>query len=94
MLTYKEEDVASPTEETKVSLEEPRPPPSDEVTISTVEVADPPPPPSNVDMDDLLVSSLILDNLMYLMFFGTATPLSAFCFSIYSSVIMVNVSRV
>ncbi|KAK6122259.1 hypothetical protein DH2020_043992 [Rehmannia glutinosa] len=55
MLTYKEEDVPSPSEETKVPLEESRPPHSDEVAVSTAEpAAIPPPPPTNLDMDDLL----------------------------------------
>ncbi|KAK6122394.1 hypothetical protein DH2020_043836 [Rehmannia glutinosa] len=55
MLTYKEEDFPSPSEETKVPLEESRPPHSDEVAVSTAEpAAIPPPPPTNLDMDDLL----------------------------------------
>ncbi|KAG8366741.1 hypothetical protein BUALT_Bualt17G0110900 [Buddleja alternifolia] len=54
MLTYKQEDVPSPSEETKVSEEEPRTPPLDEVAISTDESAVAPPPPTNLDTDDLL----------------------------------------
>ncbi|KAI3453144.1 hypothetical protein Pfo_009807 [Paulownia fortunei] len=63
MLTYKEEDVLpSASEETKVSLEESRPPPSDEVAISTAEVAVTPPPPTNLDTDDLLGLNVITQN--------------------------------
>ncbi|KAL8549653.1 hypothetical protein ACS0TY_008484 [Phlomoides rotata] len=56
MLTYKEEDVTSPSEETKVPFEEHSPPPPDEVVVSTPEASVPPPPPgpTNVDTDDLL----------------------------------------
>ncbi|KAL2233300.1 putative clathrin assembly protein At2g01600 [Sesamum indicum] len=55
MLTYKEEDVPPPSEETKIVSEEPSPPQSDEVAISTAETAPPvPPPPTNLDTDDLL----------------------------------------
>ncbi|KAK4400058.1 putative clathrin assembly protein [Sesamum angolense] len=55
MLTYKEEDVPPPSEETKIVSEEPGPPQSDEVAISTAETAPPPPPPpTNLDTDDLL----------------------------------------
>ncbi|KAK4484156.1 hypothetical protein RD792_011376 [Penstemon davidsonii] len=55
MLTYKQEDIPSPSEEdTKVSPEELRPPPSDEADVSTVEAPLPPPPPTNLDTDDLL----------------------------------------
>ncbi|KAI3466965.1 hypothetical protein Pfo_023628 [Paulownia fortunei] len=59
MLTYKQEDVPSPSEDTKMSEEEPRPPPSDEVAISTAEAAVPPPPPTNLDTDDLLGLNVI-----------------------------------
>ncbi|KAL0408980.1 UNVERIFIED_CONTAM: putative clathrin assembly protein [Sesamum radiatum] len=45
MLTYKEEDVPPPSEETKIVSEEPSPPQSDEVAISTAETAPPPPLP-------------------------------------------------
>ncbi|KAG8382739.1 hypothetical protein BUALT_Bualt05G0108600 [Buddleja alternifolia] len=54
MLTYKEEDVPSPSEETEVIQEEPMPPPSAEVATSAAAVAVPPPPPAILDTDDLL----------------------------------------
>ncbi|KAH6805554.1 ENTH/ANTH/VHS superfamily protein [Perilla frutescens var. frutescens] len=54
MLTYKEEDVPSPSEETKAPHEELEPQPSDEVANSTPEASVPPPPPTNLDTDDLL----------------------------------------
>lgn len=66
MLTYKEEDASSPSEETKVPFEEHSPPPPhDEVSVSTPEASVPPPPPgpTNVDTDDLLVSFLMLHSL-------------------------------
>ncbi|GFP83535.1 putative clathrin assembly protein at1g14910 [Phtheirospermum japonicum] len=39
MLTYKEEDIPSPSEEMKVPLEESGPPPSDEIAVPTAESA-------------------------------------------------------
>ncbi|KAL0463464.1 UNVERIFIED_CONTAM: putative clathrin assembly protein [Sesamum latifolium] len=54
MLTYKQEDVPSPSNDTKVSEEETRLPPSDEGATSTAEAAVPQPPPANLDTDDLL----------------------------------------
>ncbi|KAL8463666.1 hypothetical protein ACS0TY_034352 [Phlomoides rotata] len=57
MLTYKEEDLPSPSEDKIVSEEGVRPPPpSDEAPVSTAEIAVTPPPPSILDTDDLLVS--------------------------------------
>lgn len=58
MLTYKEEDVPSPSEETKVPLEEPALQPSDEVASSPPEASVPAPPPTILDTDDLLVRNL------------------------------------
>lgn len=57
MLTYKQEDLPSPSED-KIVLEEGAraAPLSDEAPVSTAEVAVTPPPPSILDTDDLLVS--------------------------------------
>lgn len=55
MLTYKEEDVPSPSEETKIQHEEPAAQPSDEIASSTPEASIPPPLATKVDTDDLLV---------------------------------------
>lgn len=60
MLTYKEEDVPLPSEETNVPHEEPAPQPSDEVASSTHEAPAPPPLPTKLDTDDLLVGNLYL----------------------------------
>ena len=57
MLTYKEEDVPSPSEETKIPHEEPALQPTDEVASSTPEAPIPPPLPAKADTDDLLVRS-------------------------------------
>ncbi|XP_047970888.1 putative clathrin assembly protein At2g01600 [Salvia hispanica] len=54
MLTYKEEDVPSPSEETKIPHEEPALQPTDEVASSTPEAPIPPPLPAKADTDDLL----------------------------------------
>ncbi|KAL3644712.1 hypothetical protein CASFOL_009892 [Castilleja foliolosa] len=62
MLTYKEEDVSSPSEETKVPLEESGPPPSDEVAVPTAESAVNQHPPTNLDVDDLLGLNAIMQN--------------------------------
>ncbi|KAK4430320.1 putative clathrin assembly protein [Sesamum alatum] len=63
MLTYKQEDVPSPSNDTKVSEEgEPRPPPSDEVAVSTAEPAVPQPPPANLDTVDLLGLNLTMQD--------------------------------
>lgn len=62
MLTYKEEDGPSQPEETTELSEEAQPPPSAEVenvSVSTAEPSTSAPPPTNLDMDDLLVSPLI-----------------------------------
>ncbi|KAK4409716.1 putative clathrin assembly protein [Sesamum angolense] len=65
MLTYKQEDVPSPSSDTKVSEEEPRLAPCDEGAVPTAEAAIRQPPPANLDSDDLLVSSFILVILDY-----------------------------
>ncbi|XP_042005395.1 putative clathrin assembly protein At2g01600 [Salvia splendens] len=54
MLTYKEEDVPSPSEETKIPHEEPAPEPTNEVSRSSPEASIPPSLPTKVDTDDLL----------------------------------------
>ncbi|KAL7000925.1 hypothetical protein U1Q18_002078 [Sarracenia purpurea var. burkii] len=53
-LTYKPEEIPSPSEETKVSIDEPKPLPPDDVAFSDVEVPTPAPPPTNLDTGDLL----------------------------------------
>ncbi|RVX12468.1 putative clathrin assembly protein [Vitis vinifera] len=56
-LTYKSEDAPSPSEDTKLpSDDEPKLEPSENVEVSSVEVAHPPPPlpPNNLDDGDLL----------------------------------------
>ncbi|CAI9761943.1 unnamed protein product [Fraxinus pennsylvanica] len=55
-LTYRQEDVPSPSEDAKELSEEAKPPPSDDAAVSTTEAAFPPPPPfpNNLDTDDLL----------------------------------------
>ncbi|CAA3004604.1 clathrin assembly At2g01600 [Olea europaea subsp. europaea] len=55
-LTYRQEDVPSPSEDAKVLSEEAKPPPSDGDAVSNTEAAVPPPPPpaNNLDTDDLL----------------------------------------
>ncbi|KAA8529034.1 hypothetical protein F0562_033478 [Nyssa sinensis] len=52
-LTYKPEDVSSPSEDGKLHVDEPKPLPLDDVSVSNVEVP-PPPPPNNLDTGDLL----------------------------------------
>ncbi|KAL6577573.1 hypothetical protein OROMI_009901 [Orobanche minor] len=54
MLTYKGEDVLSPSEEMKLPLEESEPARSDVVDVPTADSAVTPPPPTNTDMYDLL----------------------------------------
>lgn len=82
MLTYKEEDVPLPSEETNVPHEEPAPQPSDEVASSTHEAPAPPPLPTKLDTDDLLVGNLYLISCIH----GGETLLpSASSFSIYWS---------
>lgn len=58
-MTYKSEDAPSPSEDTKLpSDDEPKLEPSENVEVSSVEVAHPPPPlpPNNLDDGDLLVN--------------------------------------
>ncbi|KAK9276240.1 hypothetical protein L1049_005771 [Liquidambar formosana] len=52
-LTYKPEEVPSPSEDSKLPSDEPMPMTSDIVPVSNFEVA-PPPPPNNFDNGDLL----------------------------------------
>ncbi|KAL6566335.1 hypothetical protein OROGR_001950 [Orobanche gracilis] len=54
MLTYKGEDVLSPSEEMKLPLEESETAHSDVVDVPIADSAVTPPPPTNVDMYDLL----------------------------------------
>ncbi|CAA3015217.1 clathrin assembly At2g01600, partial [Olea europaea subsp. europaea] len=55
-LTYREEDVPSPSEDAKELSEEAKPQPSDDGALSTTEAPFPPPAPfpNNLDTDDLL----------------------------------------
>ncbi|XP_057960437.1 putative clathrin assembly protein At2g01600 isoform X1 [Malania oleifera] len=53
-LTYKTEEVPSPSEDAKISRDEPLPPPADTVPVSSAEFAPPAPPPSNLGTGDLL----------------------------------------
>uniref|UniRef100_A0A5B7B9Y3 ENTH domain-containing protein n=1 Tax=Davidia involucrata TaxID=16924 RepID=A0A5B7B9Y3_DAVIN len=54
LLTYKPEEVPSPSEDTKLSVDEPKPLPPDDVAVSNVEVPLHTPPPNNLDTGDLL----------------------------------------
>ncbi|THG18960.1 hypothetical protein TEA_029309 [Camellia sinensis var. sinensis] len=54
-LTYKPEENSSPSQDTNVSVNEPQPLPTDNVTVSNFEVPSPPTPPNNLDTGDLLV---------------------------------------
>ncbi|KAL0396710.1 UNVERIFIED_CONTAM: putative clathrin assembly protein [Sesamum calycinum] len=62
MLTYKQEDVPSPSSDTKVSEEEPRLAPCDEGAVPTAEAAIRQPPPANLDSDDLLGLNLTMQD--------------------------------
>ncbi|XP_028059311.1 putative clathrin assembly protein At2g01600 [Camellia sinensis] len=53
-LTYKPEENSSPSQDTNVSVNEPQPLPTDNVTVSNFEVPSPPTPPNNLDTGDLL----------------------------------------
>lgn len=59
MLTYKQEDEPSASEDAEESANETKPPPSDDTVVSTSEAPAPPvqPPPSSLETDDLLVKS-------------------------------------
>ncbi|XP_009627948.1 putative clathrin assembly protein At2g01600 [Nicotiana tomentosiformis] len=56
MLTYKQEDEPSASEDAEESANETKPPPSDDTVVSTTEAPAPPvqPPPSILETDDLL----------------------------------------
>lgn len=62
MLTYKQEDELSPSEENKELADEPPlpPPPAEDVAVSTTEIPAPVPPPVKFETDDLLVCFLPL----------------------------------
>lgn len=83
MLTYKQEDEPSASEDAQDSANETPPPlPLDDAVVSTTEVPSPPmpPPPSSLESDDLLVTSASLIELfvVYLEFDGYCFGISLF----------------
>lgn len=54
MLTYKQEDELSPSEETRELADEPPPPPAEDVAVSSTEIPASVPPPVIFETDDLL----------------------------------------
>lgn len=87
MLTYKQEDEPSASEDAEESANETKPPPSDDTVVSTTEAPAPPvqPPPSILETDDLLVQSAnLIKFVVYLELEGYSLWMSFFSLSFTS----------